>query len=421
MPYFDETSAAMPMLQSTLQYVALPAEQQIAEIADGQCVPCEVCRKFSVWHKWHAPAVLETDLTDLQRNALQRLSELATEANDGGECYETERVRTGEGFFNLRAGARQALEVFGWTPGLPDRSFLAGTREFSERMDAGRQRRLQAQKSACLPGPARLVYHSDVCELLGIEVAVSEQNLQILKRREAELGFSLPASVKELLSIQGMYTEFYNATARSSLTGWDGDEWNSLERVGNSSDIQEGYLHVAGGGDGVGAWYVRLDEGADPPVYYNDDSCAETLAEIPWRIAAGSFSAFAFEGVAWFRFSNYKNEFEVETVDGPIPDSALVENLSQRFRRGPNTARPELQSWTFFTPTSVILVIAGLYSTVESGKCFWKISAADSESMYEAIEPVWRYRNLAESFGNLQQKSDEHPSFKRILERLDRS
>ena len=90
-----------------------------------------------------------------------------------------------------------------------------------------------------------------------------------------------------------MYSAFYDGAGRSSLTGWDDrDEWNSLEAVGDAADIQQGYLHVLTGGEGIGAWYVRLDEGADPPVYYNDDSWAETLAEMPWRVAAESFSAF---------------------------------------------------------------------------------------------------------------------------------
>ncbi len=408
MAYLDEPAAAEPMLQSVLRLLSQPAEEQIRRFTPGGCIPCDICTTLSWWREHHADSPFAREFTASQRSALEAVTAMIRTANPLGSCYKVERVRSEKAFEDLRQAAAKALEAFGWSPGVPDALYLPGTEQCAARLISLREERRKLQRGSRLPGPVTLRFHQAVCELMGIEPAFSAKNLEILQQRQQTLAMRFPASVAELLSLQGFCEALFEYAECYPGHSAETDEWRMLEKFGDPDDVRQGHLHVLTDREGIVGFYLRPDEGEDPPVYSDNAEPHDDLSQVPWDLKSGSFSAFIFEIVAWGRFSHYRGGLEFE-VRCRAPDAALLAQLRGQFREGPGTQSPAMKTWNFFTPRSVIHMAWG-----ET----WWIGAADADALYDVLKALWRFPAFVESLEALDESVGFMPEVKSVLDRL---
>jgi hypothetical protein len=96
----------------------------------------------------------------------------------------------------------------------------------------------------------------------------------------------------------------------------------------DAPEVREGRVHVAPG------FYVRLDEGDDPPVYHETEG-----------LVAIEYSTFVFDLAAAQRLSG-----QHLTARGPVPDAAALTWLGEHLRPGPVTRTEALTIHRFFGP-----------------------------------------------------------------------
>jgi hypothetical protein len=104
----------------------------------------------------------------------------------------------------------------------------------------------------------RLKYHQTTFALLGKSPRLSRRAPKILEKRERELGFSLPASVREWYSLDGVIPILFEHG--------DGDPPVRLQELGDPRDLRLGVLRILAADQGAVRWYVCLDGSDDPPV-----------------------------------------------------------------------------------------------------------------------------------------------------------
>jgi hypothetical protein len=150
-----------------------------------------------------------------------------------------------------------------------------------------------------------LKYHQATFDLLGTKPRVSKRALRLIERREAALGITLPASLREWYSLQG---------AEAILLEHSNDDRPvPLAELGTAHEVRHGVLKFQDENQGVAAWYVRLDGSDDPPVdveseLYRGDSPEtededdpDPLAWAGWRPSASHFSAYIYSHVLAYR------------------------------------------------------------------------------------------------------------------------
>src|SRR6266568_5157836 len=115
-----------------------------------------------------------------------------------------------------------------------------------------------------------LEYHQAILDLLNISVVPSLDRLATIEERERLCRARLPASVRERFAIETAESLFYENSNQDELT--------KLAELGVPAEAAQGYLRVATENQSVVAWYVRLNEGEDPPVYDNNDEWNEDLS-----------------------------------------------------------------------------------------------------------------------------------------------
>lgn len=278
-------------LRSVLQALALDAEAQIALYEPGRCVPCLLSMTIPHWQQ-HAAAAATAGLPQDRRQVLSAVVDASSTASLSHACYDN-RALKGPDFASLRRTAQNALRVWGWEMGAPDPQFLYGTMAAAQQATQSRQVRRREQHDARRPGRPKLRYHKKLMQALEVTPALSEKNVRLLQEREQELGIKLPASLVELLSLSGISELFRERSNQDELiTNTEFDEWRKLERLGDPSEVLQGFLCVAIENQAVTGWYVPLDGSDDPPVFHNNDQWLEDLSQTEWVHCADSFSRF---------------------------------------------------------------------------------------------------------------------------------
>ena len=155
--------------------------------------------------------------------------------------------------------------------------------------------------------PFDLVYHQATFRRLGIVPVASADQQAFIAERERVCGIRFPASVTEWMGLRGVETLFYEKTNNDFLPfAGNGPEWSRIFPLGDPDQIRQGYLCVASENQGVVIFYVRLDEGDDPPVYHDNggaegydeaDEGAQSLAEISWQRVSDTYSGFIYQMV----------------------------------------------------------------------------------------------------------------------------
>src|SRR5262245_35078012 len=113
------------------------------------------------------------------------------------------------------------------------------------------------------------------------------RRLAIIEQREAACATRFPASVREWFSIESAEALFYENTNQDNL--------QELTELGDPQEAAQGYLKVATENQAVVAWYVRLGEGDDPPVFDNNDQWNDDLSRTAWRENSKTFTNFIFD------------------------------------------------------------------------------------------------------------------------------
>jgi hypothetical protein len=165
--------------------------------------------------------------------------------------------------------------------------------------------------------------------MLGVEPRPSPERQRLIAERERARGVAFPSSVVEWFALEDAADVFHDNSNHDSLV--------PLAQLGDPAEVRQGYLRVALENQAVVAFYVRLDEGDDSPVYDNNDEfLQEDLSRIAWNRLSVSFSTFVFDMVAVGRLHAHSRRL-VMSADGPAPDEAQLERVGRRLRRGPVT------------------------------------------------------------------------------------
>lgn len=262
---------------------------------------------------------------------------------------------------------------------------------------------------------AGLVYHQATFQLLGIEPVISPARLAVIAERERICGVRFPEAVKEWMSIEGVETLFHENTNNDYLPSVGGEiEYNNW-KLGEPADTKQGYLCVAWENQAVVIWYVRLDEGDNPPVYHDNGETSgdpseedelTPLTDVDWVPVSETFSSFIYHMVA-------PRERLYVSAGDRFPTEEERQRLRSRFHEA-LTGTPMVH---WFIPHSEINIdpsgsihLQGLASGED--RAMWFLAADSEEAMRTLVEGVWDIASLAQT---LQSSSEEG---QRLLEQV---
>jgi hypothetical protein len=234
---------------------------------------------------------------------------------------------------------------------------------------------------------AAIRHHGPALEMLGVTPERSPARERLIARRERACGVAFPAAVVEWFGLDDAHRLFEDNSNQDRL--------EELDELGDPAETRQGYLRVAWENQGVVAFYVRLDEGDDPPVYDNNDEFGqEDLAQVSWNPVSVSFSNFVFDMVSIGRLHALFPRMWVATK-GPAPGAAGLEALARRLRPGPVTHTAEVEVHRFFGPHEYVTV-----RWEPEGEADWHVEA-DSRPALDALradlEPLVTLPPLPES------------------------
>jgi hypothetical protein len=217
-------------------------------------------------------------------------------------------------------------------------------------------------------------YHGAALEMLGVPAGRSPERERVLAERERHNGVSFPAAVTEWFALEDGDRLFHEKSNQDRL--------EALEELGDPDETRQGYLRVAIENQGVVAFYVRLDEGDDPPVYDNNDEFGEEqLDRISWNLVSVCFSNFVFDMLCIGRLQAYRRDLHVRAT-GRAPHATHLDALGRRLRPGPVTRTADVEVHRFFGPHE--------YATVRwepGGEAEWHLEA-DSPEALDALRGV---------------------------------
>jgi Transposase IS66 family len=236
--------------------------------------------------------------------------------------------------------------------------------------------------------PARLTYHQPVLGLLGVEPVLPFDRLAVIEERERVCGVRFPASVREWFAVQGAEALFHDNTNE--------DDLEKLEELGDSAETRQGYLRVATENQSVVAWYVRLDEGDDPPVYHNNDEWNEDLSKTNWQESSVTFTNFIFDMISSDCFDGWLSGLHWSAKDS-MPDEATLDRLRGWFQQGSTTDVSGLKIYRFFTTQGVIAIRSEGPDDFANGTAEWSIDAASREALLDFGRKLWDVGTLAQT------------------------
>ncbi len=233
-----------------------------------------------------------------------------------------------------------------------------------------------------------LRFHAAIAELLGIVPVPAPERMAALEQRETVCKTRFPASVREWLSLPGVESIFHDRS--------NDDHLEPVDALGDPGETAQGWLRVAKENQWVVAWYVRLDEGEDPPVYHNNDEWNEDLALTDWQETSPSFSAFIFDMLADDCFGRGCSGLLLSAVDR-LPGPEELKALESWFRKGPVTCTPDYSVYRFADAQTLVTIEAGSAFELPPGKAKWRLRTADAEALFSAGRKLRGLGTMAET------------------------
>jgi hypothetical protein len=215
--------------------------------------------------------------------------------------------------------------------------------------------------------PAR---HGAALDMLGSQAVRSPQRERLIAERERACGVAFPASVVAWFALDGAEQLFHDNSNEDRLV--------ALEELGDPDETRHGYLQVAIENQAVVAFYVRLDEGEDPPVYDNNDQFDEPLDEISWNRISETFTNFIYDMVAMARLGAARSGLWFEG-DGRPPSGPPA-----GLRPGPETRTAELEMRRFHGPHEFVWARWAPGEDVAS----WQVQADTPERLAELADEL---------------------------------
>jgi hypothetical protein len=197
-------------------------------------------------------------------------------------------------------------------------------------------------------------HHRAALELLGVSPAIAPERQRLIAERERACGVAFPPAVVEWFALEPAH-----------------DRFEPLEQLGDADDTRQGRLRVAL--ENQVAYYVRLDEGDDPPVYDEGE------------LLSLSFSNFVFDMVCKGRLGGRSRGLFLSAESEP-PQEQHLEALGRRLRPGPATRTEGFELHRFFGPHE--------YATVRwerEGRATWTLegdSPVALDGLRAAIDEV---------------------------------
>jgi len=255
---------------------------------------------------------------------------------------------------------------------------------------------------------ARLKYHQPILDLLGIEPVLPLDRVAAIEERERVCGTRFPASVREWFAVQAAEALFHDNTNEDRL--------EKLEELGDPAETRQGYLRVATENQAVVAWYVRLAEGDDPPVYHNNDEWNEDLSKTNWQAQSATFTNFIFDSISSHRFGGWSSGMHLSAQDS-LPDAATLDRLRVWFQQGPTTDAPGSKLYRFFT-TQGVIVIRSVERDLANGTAEWSIEADSPEALLDFGRKVWDVGTLAQTLKAKSSTPWSRAEGEKLLQRL---
>ena len=234
----------------------------------------------------------------------------------------------------------------------------------------------------------RLKYHQAIVDLLGLHLEPSADRLALLRERETACGARLPESVCEWYSLESAERLFYENSNQDSLV--------ELSKLGDPAETAQGYLRVANENQGVVAWYVRLSEGVNPPVYDNQDQWDEDLSTVPWQENSKTFTNFVFDMVASHHLRGWTSGLHLEAEDR-MPTNEELDQFRHRFQEGPVTDGPDSKVYRFFQPHGLLIIQSATPQQRAASLATWSVQADSLEELVEMGKTIWKIGNLSKT------------------------
>jgi len=258
--------------------------------------------------------------------------------------------------------------------------------------------------------PTRILkYHQPILDLLGVNATVSGERLAAIKERESVCGVCFPASVNEWFAIEKAERLFYDNTNQDDLTG--------LRELGVPSETAQGYVRIATENQGVVAWYIRLDQGEDPPVYDNDDQWNDDLSRTAWRRTSETFTNFIFDMISSNHFRGWYTGMYLSAKDR-MPNAQELAVLREHFQCGPTTDASDSVVYRFFNTHGIISIRSVTEEELVNGTAEWSIEADSPESLFLFIQESWGLGTLSQTLTAESCNDNSRNAGNKVLERL---
>jgi len=255
----------------------------------------------------------------------------------------------------------------------------------------------------------RLKYHQQILNLLGVHLDMPPSRAAIIEQRELACGVRFPASVREWFAIEAAENVFYQETNQDHLQG--------LADLGNPKETAQGYLKVATENQAVVAWYVRLAEGDDPPVYDNNDEWNEDLSKTNWRIHSKTFTNFIFDTISSNHFQGWYSGMYLSAED-QWPGGDELGLLRDWFQQGPMTEAPDCKIFRFFNTNGIVTIRAVTPEHLAGATAIWNVEADSPEELLEFAKKLWRLGTLSRTLKAKSCSRESRAKGDEILQRL---
>jgi hypothetical protein len=207
-----------------------------------------------------------------------------------------------------------------------------------------------------------------------------------VEEREQKLGRAFPASITELFRLRGIFNLFDENAGGESLGPfvYQGDDRARLRALGHPRHVEQGYMIVGVGSQGIVTLYAALDGSDDPPVFHDSDQSGTEddeydLSEAGWVPVAPRFSSFVFDMMTQYRVESSGHEIRLRAV-APAPTAKQSEALTLSLRPGPRDERDGLRIERYFTPHGLIR-ISNDDGHLQAGLANWTVQADSLDAL----------------------------------------
>jgi hypothetical protein len=254
-----------------------------------------------------------------------------------------------------------------------------------------------------------LKYHQQILHLLGIEPVLPFERAALLEERERLCGVRFPASVREWFAVQHAEALFHHNTNEDHL--------EELAKLGSPDETAQGSLRVATENQAVVAWYVRLADGDDPPVYDNNDEWNKDLSKTNWHLCSATFTNFIFDVTSTHHFGGWYSGMHLSANDS-LPDEATRALLGRWFQQGPTTDTPLGKVYRFFTTEGILAIRSVTEEHLAHESAEWIIDAASPEAVLDFGRKLWGVGTLSHTLRAKSSSLQSRAKGEELLQRL---